>query len=69
MEKTKLHEAMQTLLDKEDGMSVSGMVNIINTTRIYTKRNFSDITTNQIYARVNKYPHLFYTENGKVYKK
>ena len=69
MARTELHEAMQTLLNEEDGMSVSGIVNIINTTRIYTKRDFSDITTNQIYARVNKYPHLFYTENGRVYKK
>ena len=69
MTRTKLHEAMQTLLDKEDSISVSSMVNIINTTRIYTKRDFSDVTTNQIYARVNKYPHLFYIENGRVYKK
>ena len=69
MVRTKLHEAMQSLLNEENGMQVSNMVNTINSTRIYTKRNFSDVTANQIYARVNQYKHLFYTENGKVYKK
>ena len=69
MVRTKLHEAMQTLLNKEDGMHVSDMVNTINTTRMYTKRDFSLLKSSQIYARVNQYPHLFYIENGRVYKK
>ena len=69
MARTELHEAMQTLLNEENGMQISNMVNTINSTRIYTKRDFSDVTTNQIYARVNQYKHLFYTENGRVYKR
>ena len=69
MIRTKLHEAMQYLLNEENSMPVPNMVNTINTTRIYTKRDFSDVTINQIYARVNKYPHLFYIENGRIHKK
>ena len=69
MTRAKLHEAMQTLLNEENGMQVSNMVNTINSTKIYTKRDFSDVTINQIYARVNQYKHLFYTENGRIYKR
>ena len=67
--KMKLHEALLQILEQENGILVSKAVDIINTTKVYEKKDKSDITTNQIYARVHQYPHLFYIENGRLYKK
>lgn len=65
----KLHEVMLKLVNTENGIQISRVVEIINATRLYEKKNKSDITPNQIYARVHQYPHLFYTKDGRLYKR
>ena len=64
---TKLHEVMLDLITSDT--SVSDLVDLINKDNLYVKRDGSLLTRNQIYARVHQYPNLFYTKDGKIYKK
>lgn len=64
-----LHEAMLEVIDKYGNIPVSKLVSILNETKLYTKKDLSMIKNSQIYARIGKYPNLFYVKDKCVYKK
>ena len=57
-----LHEAMLIMLNETNGIPIAKLA-------LYLKRDGSELKPNQIRARVHQYPHLFYIDDGKVYKK
>jgi len=64
-EKLKLHEAMEQAIKNLNSLSVPALTWFLNTSNLYQKRDKSVITPNQIYARISKYPHLFYIDGNK----
>lgn len=65
-----LHEAIiEVLKEHSKGLSLSQIASILNKTRTYVKGNGSDIASNQISARVNKYPDLFTKQDGLIFLK
>lgn len=63
--KTKLHEAMETVIKKLGNTKPKQLAWIINNSKLYEKRDLSEVEVSQIYARVGKYPHLFYINENK----
>lgn len=64
-----LHEAMLIMLNETNGIPIAKLAFGISSLGLYLKRDGSELKSNQIKARVHQYPHLFYIEDGKVYKK
>ena len=64
-----LHEAMMKLLDITGNMSVNVMLKLIKQENLYTKKDGSPLTINQLYARANRYPHLFWVKEGRIGKR
>lgn len=64
-EKLKLHEAMQTVIKKLGNTKPKQLTWIINNSKLYEKRDLSEVQVSQIHARINKYPHLFYINENK----
>lgn len=62
-----LHEVIEDIVKDNEGISVSDLVDLVNKTGVYSKKDFSEVTQNQIYARISKHKDTLYTENGKVY--
>ena len=63
-----LHEAMSRVVDKLGTVTVPQMAWVLNNSRLYTKKDNSEIKPCQIHARVSKYPELFKIENNCVVK-
>lgn len=64
-----LHEAMLIMLNETNGIPTDKLASGISSLGLYLKRDGSELKSKQIRARVHQYPHLFYIEGGKVYKK
>jgi hypothetical protein len=63
-----LHEAIEKVLkDAGHPLRASEIATILNKSKIYQKGDNSLIRSNQIYARVSKYPSYFYKDNGLFY--
>ena len=62
-----LHEVIKDIVKDNEGISVSDLASLVNESGIYLKRDLSQVTQNQIYARISKHKDTLYTENGKVY--
>ena len=60
-----LHEAMIKIIEKTGSIKAPTLAWLINTTKLYEKRDLSEIKPSQIYARMSKYPHLFYINSAK----
>ena len=61
-----LHEAMIKYLNEVGrGLTSSEIAEAINKNGTYEKKDKSQITSSQIHARVNKYPHLFSIDKSK----
>ena len=65
-QKLKLHEAIAEVTNKIGNLTPKQMCWILNNSKLYEKRDSSEVKVSQIYARINKYPNLFYLDNGKV---
>ena len=65
--KKYLHEVITDIVKDNEGISVSDLTSLVNESRIYLKRDLSEVTQNQVYARISKYKNILYTVNGKVY--
>lgn len=68
MQKTDLHDILQNLLSiAEKPLSVRELTNLIHTQKLWHRPSDGHLPgSNQIHARINKYPHLFKTTDGKV---
>lgn len=64
-EKLTLHEAMKTTISKLGSMKAKQLAWIINNSNLYQKKDLSELKTSQIYARINKYPDMFYVNEEK----
>lgn len=64
-----LHEAMNIVLNESNGIPVGRLAQSIRALGLYSKIDGSKLQPNQIRARIHQYPHLFYIEGNKVYKK
>ena len=62
-----LHEVIKDIVKDNEGISVSDLADLVNKTGVYSKKDFSEVTQNQIYARISKHKDILYTANGKVY--
>lgn len=58
----KLHEAIYKVVSNYRDITPKQVCRIINSTKLYQKRNLTKVEVSQIYARINKYPNLFYLE-------
>ena len=65
--KKYLHEVIMDIVKDNEGISVSDLTSLVNESGIYLKRDLSEVTKNQVYARISKYKNILYTANGKVY--
>lgn len=66
MEKrTTLHEAIKSVVEKLGPIKPKQVAWVINNSKIYQKRDLSEVKTSQIYARINKYPDLLYINEEK----
>lgn len=63
-----LHEAIIQTIDTIGNLSPKDIADYINKTKLYQKKNLSNVTPNQIRARIRQYSHLLKLENGLVYK-
>lgn len=63
----KLHEAIEKVLIERGPSRPSEIASILNEIKIYEKGDKSIIKSNQISARVNNYPSIFFKENGLIY--
>lgn len=63
-----LHEVIIQVIDTIGNLSPKDIADYINKTRLYQKRDLSNVTPNQIRARIRQYSHLLKLENGLVYK-
>ena len=61
-QKLKLHEAITEVISKVGNITPKQMCWILNNSKLYEKRNSSEIKVEQIYARINKYPNLLYID-------
>lgn len=60
-----LHEAITKIIEKTGSLKVPVLTWLVNVTKLYEKRDLSEIKPSQIYARISKYPHLFYINSAK----
>lgn len=63
-----LHEAMSDIIRKLGPMRAKQLAWIINNSKVYIKKDSSELKTSQIYARVNKYPDMFEISEDKLVK-
>ena len=63
-----LHEAMGVVVDRLGNVTVPQMTWVLNRSRLYVKKDRSEIKPCQIHARVSKYPDLFYIKDDCVYR-
>jgi len=62
-----LHEAIvEILISNNRPMSTTEIAKEVNRTRLYTKRNGSDVTSFQIHGRTKNYSHLFHRDGSTV---
>lgn len=61
-----LHEAIITIIKKMGPMKASQVAWLLNHPNLYRKRDNSEISTSQIYARINKYPNLLFVNENKL---
>jgi len=62
-----LHDAIINVLSEKDGQTPRQIAIKINTSKSYVRKDGELLETQQISARINKYPNLFKKENGKIY--
>ncbi len=67
-QKLKLHEAITEVISKVGNITPKQMCWILNNSKLYEKRDSSEIKVEQIYARINKYPNLLYIDKNKLIK-
>lgn len=63
--RTTLQDAIATVVKKLSPIRVKEITWILNNSRLYEKRDLSEIQQSQVYARISKYPHMFYLDENK----
>ncbi len=62
-----LHEAIvQVLRENKKPMTTQELADVINSRKLYRKKDGSDIEPNQISARVSNHPELFVRVDGEI---
>jgi hypothetical protein len=62
-----LHEAIaQVLREKKNSMTAQELADVINSRKLYRKKDGSDIEPKQISARVSNHPELFDRVDGEI---
>ena len=62
-----LHEAItQILRENKKPMTIHELADVINSRKLYRRKDGSDIEPNQISARVNNHPELFVSVDGEI---
>jgi type I restriction-modification system DNA methylase subunit len=62
-----LHEAiLKVLNDSDRPMSGKEIVDVINRDKLYLRKDNNPVPSSQIYARVNRYPHLFFKNDNLI---
>lgn len=63
-----LHEAIKLILQENKApMKPQEVLDIIIKKKLYAKKDDSEISINQIYARANNYPNLFELKEGRIH--
>ena len=63
-----LHEVMADVIKKLGPMKVKQLACIIDNTKAYMKKDYSELKASQIYARANKYPNMIEIGEDKLVK-
>lgn len=62
-----LHEAMEKLLREAGrGMTTAKIAEELNKNKWYQKKDYSEISPNQISARASKYPEIFHRKGREI---
>lgn len=62
-----LHEAIKQVINEYGPAAVVEITARVNEQGLYKREDGKPVPTNQISARIRKYPHMFVRERGKVY--
>jgi hypothetical protein len=64
-----LHEAIIQVIDTKGNLPPKDIADYINKTKLYQKKDLSNVTPNQIRARIRQYNNILQLKNGLVYKR
>ena len=64
-----LHEAIITILGRNNGLTTSEIAKAINSENLYSRNDEKPLDARQISARIKQYSHFFIRDGRQIYLK